>query len=105
MEIDGVADTPRTQLKKQRRKNPIPRPPNSYMIFRAAKQSIFRKFIKDDDVNQINSQISKLSAIWWKAMNPKEKAIWDKEADEAKLEHMKKYPDYKYTPARRNQKQ
>ncbi|TRM58479.1 hypothetical protein BD626DRAFT_633973 [Schizophyllum amplum] len=71
----------------------IPRPPNSWILFR---DHFRRNFAPSDIIEQ--SKISKAASPIWRGLTPKDRAYWDNLANEEKVEHRRKYPDYKYQP-------
>ncbi|KAI8078057.1 uncharacterized protein B0P05DRAFT_572062 [Gilbertella persicaria] len=75
----------------------IPRPLNSFMIFRLEKQ----REILAQCPGANHCDISKIVSKWWSELAPKEKQVYIKQAETNKLNHKKKYPDYKYNPNRR----
>ncbi|CAI6335829.1 unnamed protein product [Periconia digitata] len=81
------------------RKNP-PRPMNCWMLFRDTKH----KQLKDANPNLTVQEISTLCAQDWRRLAPQEKNEWRERAKEAKEEHKRIYPDYKYNPRKPGQK-
>ena len=82
---------PFTQTKKQ---NKIPRPLNSFMIFRLQSQ----KEIVRQCPGANHRDISKIISKWWKELSAKEKQSYKDQADRLKVEHRQMYPDYKFSP-------
>ncbi|CAI2165387.1 4089_t:CDS:2 [Funneliformis geosporum] len=83
---------------KQTRKKPyIPRPPNSFILYRQHHHPLILN--KHPGIN--NSEISRIIADHWRNLSNQEKGEWKKKAEEAKERHMKAWPDYKYQPRRR----
>ncbi|ORX62395.1 hypothetical protein DM01DRAFT_1370270 [Hesseltinella vesiculosa] len=74
----------------------IPRPMNCFLLYRNAKQ----KEILSRCPGANHRDISKIIAKWWKEIGPEEKDIYQRLALQAKAEHRRKYPDYKYSPAK-----
>ncbi|KAL1945257.1 hypothetical protein VTO73DRAFT_2108 [Trametes versicolor] len=80
----------------------IPRPPNSFILWRAA-------FCKDqtDKVTGKHipqSIISKSAGPIWASLPAAQKNFWVNEAKKAKLAHMAQYPEYKFQPTLRNKR-
>ncbi|KAJ7578499.1 high mobility group box domain-containing protein, partial [Mycena floridula] len=69
----------------------IPRPANSFMIFRAEKSKMFRK-------GTHQSEISRSVADMWRNLDPVSKAQYDAKAEREKLAHAAMYPNYRYIP-------
>ncbi|KXN67256.1 sequence-specific DNA-binding high mobility group box protein mat-Mc, partial [Conidiobolus coronatus NRRL 28638] len=77
-----------------KKKNHIPRPKNSFMIYRQEKQYEAAKHIEGSN----NKDISKLVGKWWNNETEEVKAYYRKKAEEAKKVHSKLYPNYRYCP-------
>ncbi|KAL9538890.1 hypothetical protein MBANPS3_010605 [Mucor bainieri] len=75
----------------------IPRPLNSFMIFRLEKQ----KDIVDKCPGANHRDISKIISKWWKELGKLEKQWYIAEAEKRKLEHKAMYPNYKYSPKKK----
>ncbi|CAG8466610.1 1057_t:CDS:2 [Acaulospora morrowiae] len=83
---------------KQNRKKPyIPRPPNSFILYRQHHHPLILN--QHPGIN--NSEISRIIADHWRKLSDQERDEWKKKAEEAKEKHMKAWPDYKYQPRRR----
>ncbi|CAG8494255.1 16049_t:CDS:2, partial [Racocetra persica] len=83
---------------KQNRKKPyIPRPPNSFILYRQHHHPLILN--QHPGIN--NSEISRIIADHWRNLSDHEKDEWKRKAEEAKERHMKAWPDYKYQPRRR----
>ena len=74
----------------------IKRPMNSFIIWSKEMRPVIIKSIP----NVINSEISIILGQLWLNMTDKQKEIYYKKAEELKIEHIKLYPYYKYTPQR-----
>ncbi|KAL7330380.1 hypothetical protein PS15p_205340 [Mucor circinelloides] len=79
-------------------KSAIPRPLNSFMIFRMEHQASVSKEYPGAAHQEISKKLSKK----WRGLTPEEREVYDKKALDAKLEHKLLYPDYKYCPRRRD---
>jgi len=83
---------------RPKRLDHIPRPRNAFMIFRSefvAAEKISRTVERD------NRHISRIVGHCWNQMSEDEKHVWRLKAEHEKLQHMRKYPDYKFSPALR----
>ncbi|KAL0565774.1 slightly ste11-like protein [Marasmius crinis-equi] len=70
----------------------IPRPPNSFMIYRSHFWDRYKQTHAERDL----AKVSCLAGASWRSLSPSEKAYWQYLAAKAKNEHAAKYPDYKY---------
>ncbi|KIO31567.1 hypothetical protein M407DRAFT_219396 [Tulasnella calospora MUT 4182] len=70
----------------------IPRPMNSWMLFRA---DWTRKH-----KNEQKGNLSARAAVEWRVLSHAERAVWIQKAELIKKEHARMYPDYKYRPGR-----
>ncbi|KAF9735304.1 hypothetical protein PMIN02_002128 [Paraphaeosphaeria minitans] len=75
------------------RKGP-PRPMNCWMLFRDTRH----KQLKDQFPHLTVQHISTLCSEDWKKLSAAGKEEWRARAKDAKDEHQRMYPDYKYTP-------
>ncbi|KAK7058414.1 hypothetical protein VNI00_002048 [Paramarasmius palmivorus] len=74
----------------------IPRPRNAFMIFRShtlAQRSLLPKSVEHD-----HRHISRIIAHLWSALPEPEKNVYRAQADREKVEHMRKYPNYRFEP-------
>ncbi|KAI8077833.1 uncharacterized protein BX664DRAFT_369490 [Halteromyces radiatus] len=79
----------------------IPRPINCFMAFRLDK---YREISSKS--SQLNHRdISKIIAKWWKEASEEDKAPYRAIAAAAKVEHAKRYPNYKYSPTKKSERQ
>lgn len=76
------------------KKKAIPRPPNSFMLWGASNRNI----VKQRHPYSTNADISRVLGKEWNKMPANKKQQWQILAEEAKLSHSTKYPDYKYQP-------
>ncbi|THU80538.1 hypothetical protein K435DRAFT_620607, partial [Dendrothele bispora CBS 962.96] len=76
------------------------RPMNAFFFYRSA-------MCKDPDgvkrVEKDNRHVSRITGLRWRELSEEEKAPFFRMADQAKLEHKKKYPDYHFAPVPRSQ--
>ncbi|KAI8062751.1 hypothetical protein BC940DRAFT_321981 [Gongronella butleri] len=77
-----------------------PRPINCFMAFRLDK---YRE-VTEKCATLNHRDVSKVIARMWKEADPKVKAHYRKIAEDAHTEHVKKYPDYRYNPMRKETK-
>ncbi|KAI9471982.1 MAG: hypothetical protein EXX96DRAFT_343037 [Benjaminiella poitrasii] len=77
--------------------NKIPRPLNSFIIFRLEKQ---REIVKQCP-GANHRDISKIISKWWREMTPEKKQVYFDQAEKLKIEHKILYPDYKFKPQKR----
>ncbi|KAG6907651.1 hypothetical protein DXG01_008101 [Tephrocybe rancida] len=89
--------TPATRPAKEQT---IPRPPNSFFLYRSdrCKEAEFKE---KGGVRLTLSQISKAIGAAWRAETFEIKMLYERKAEEKKLEHSKKFPEYRYQPQRK----
>jgi len=94
----GVAGPPpkatssnaKTKIKKP------PRPPNAFILYRRAKQPGIVATHQGITNNEVSKEIGRM----WHEEPAEVRQKFQKMADAAKQEHMKKYPEYRYRPRR-----
>ncbi|KAH9476076.1 Repressor ROX1 [Psilocybe cubensis] len=91
-----------SQTKPPRRKKPanhIPRPQNAFILFRSEciRQKMIPKSVEKDYRN-----LSRICGKVWKQMSADEREPWFRMADQEKISHSIKYPNYKFQPIPRN---
>jgi hypothetical protein len=94
----GVAGPPpkasssnaKTKIKKP------PRPPNAFILYRRAKQPGIVATHQGITNNEVSKEIGRM----WHEEPAEIRQKFQKMADAAKQEHMKKYPEYRYRPRR-----
>lgn len=79
----------------------IPRPRNAFILFR---QKYHQSVFGDSPGRTLNSEISRELGNRWRNLSPEEREHWNELAKEEKINHAKKYPDYRYTPRRNGKK-
>ncbi|KAG0017667.1 Casanova [Podila clonocystis] len=89
--MPSIPDVP--ELEPQDPPKRIPRPPNSFMIYRREKAT--------EHTGLIAAELSTKLAKAWRNETPETRAHYASLADHAKAEHTLQYPNYKFTPARR----
>ncbi|KAJ7748478.1 hypothetical protein DFH07DRAFT_747308 [Mycena maculata] len=99
-----VAPTKPKKKRPTRRARPanyVPRPRNSFMIFRSEFCAKRRLSTRVEDDHRI---ISRIAAILWHDLPEVEKQEFHVKAELEKLEHRRLHPDYRFTPTVRAQK-
>lgn len=76
-------------------KNKIPRPMNSFMLYRRAFKERIKKWGAQGDNNQL---ISSVAGISWHLESRELREFYAKIADLERHNHAKAFPDYKFTP-------
>ncbi|THH28622.1 hypothetical protein EUX98_g5566 [Antrodiella citrinella] len=85
--------------RKPKPDGPIPRPRNAWLIFRCEASPRYRK------TRIAQSSVSQLASLEWKSMDYEARLPYFKKAEVEKAKHMLKYPDYKYNPKSKEQKE
>ncbi|KAF8528189.1 high mobility group box domain-containing protein, partial [Hysterangium stoloniferum] len=75
----------------------IPRPSNSFFLFRTD----FVSKLPAGGIASGNKTLSKLAGDAWKSLPPNKKTYWEEKAHEIREEHARKYPTWRYKPRRR----
>ena len=78
-----------------------PRPPNAWILFRS---DVARNMAKGAGAPQ-QSQVSKTISQLWKEAPPAVKAEYEQRAEIKKQEHAEKYPDYRFQPVKKEDKE
>ncbi|KAI0796831.1 hypothetical protein C8Q75DRAFT_213090 [Abortiporus biennis] len=84
-----------------RRTKHVPRPPNAFMLFRAR---VVNPRLPQDLTNR-QQMVSIIAGQCWNMMSDEQKQEWHNQAKEALAEHHKKFPGYRFSPARKSRKQ
>ena len=80
-----------------------PRPPNAWILYRSDKlQQLPPPALGQPKPTQ--AEISKIISAQWKTESDEIRAIYDERAQAAKLEHSRLYPNYRFTPMKRVEK-
>ncbi|KAJ4472982.1 high mobility group box domain-containing protein [Lentinula aciculospora] len=87
---------PKDTTSHSKSKSKIPRPPNSWILFRAdtMRDSEFRA----NHPKASQSMMSKVISAMWRNASQEVKDQYELHAEKAKLDHMIKYPDYHFCP-------
>uniref|UniRef100_A0A1D1XU84 Mating-type M-specific polypeptide Mc n=1 Tax=Anthurium amnicola TaxID=1678845 RepID=A0A1D1XU84_9ARAE len=91
---------PRGSVAKAQKPKKPPRPPNAFILYRRSKQPDI--VARNEGIS--NNEVSKQVGEMWHKEPLEEKMKFQRMADAAKMEHMKKYPEYKYRPRRPHEK-
>jgi hypothetical protein len=79
---------------------PPPRPPNAWIIYRSDKlQSLPPPPLGQPKPTQ--AEVSKIISAQWRAESENVRALYDQRAETAKAEHARMYPDYRFAPMKR----
>ncbi|KIM80461.1 hypothetical protein PILCRDRAFT_533337 [Piloderma croceum F 1598] len=81
--------------RKPKKEDHIPRPANSFMLFRVA---YCRQYSNTDLSNQ--AALSKMAGIAWRSLTQAEKQHWEMQAAAQKERHQREHPDYCYSNQR-----
>ncbi|KAK0486878.1 hypothetical protein EDD18DRAFT_651982 [Armillaria luteobubalina] len=81
----------------------IPRPPNAFILFRS---DILKKLREKDPKNKTGKQrfLSQVAGEAWRRTTPEERQAFNNLAEEARADHLKKYPNYRFSPQRKGSK-
>ena len=82
---------------------PPPRPPNAWIIYRSDKlQNLPPPPLGQPKPTQ--AEVSKIISAQWRAESEDVRALYDQRAETAKAEHARKYPDYRFAPLKKADK-
>ncbi|KAK7972797.1 hypothetical protein PG996_007017 [Apiospora saccharicola] len=95
----GFVDTT-SKYRKKTYASGGPRPPNSFMLYRKHVQ----KQVTAQNPGKKNSEISKIIGLQWRSLTDEEKEFWNDEQKKAAIKHKAMYPNYRYTPKHKNEK-
>ncbi|KAI8977453.1 high mobility group box domain-containing protein, partial [Mycotypha africana] len=70
------------------------RPLNAFMLYRSERKVLFGSRFHAKEVSKMLGQM-------WRREPDTTKAFYQKKADRMKLEHLSKYPEYRYLPQSR----
>ncbi|KAJ7180872.1 hypothetical protein C8R46DRAFT_827606, partial [Mycena filopes] len=81
----------------------IPRPPNSFIIFRTEFARLHRNRnrgprVRRDSIKDLTRTVSAKAGDAWRQLSPAEKLHYKRLADIAKEKHAIEYPNYQYRP-------
>ncbi|KAK8102862.1 hypothetical protein PG984_016008 [Apiospora sp. TS-2023a] len=95
----GFVDTT-SKYRKKTYASGGPRPPNSFMLYRKHVQ----KEATALNPGKKNSEISKIIGLQWRNLSQEDKEFWNDEQKKAAIKHKAMYPNYRYTPKHKNEK-
>ncbi|RHZ61674.1 hypothetical protein Glove_346g81 [Diversispora epigaea] len=98
----SCSSSPSSNSSWRKRKNNghIPRPKNCFMAYR---EQIQHKVLEENP-GMNNKLVSVIAAKMWNEESEETKQYWRERAQQLKLEHMIKYPDYKFAPKKKQSK-
>ena len=91
----GHPSTLSSNSSKYKRSDHVPRPPNSFMLFRSA---VYRKEIVNE---KLQGDLSIAAGKMWKSLSDEQKAPWVEKALQIREEHAQRYPGYRFRPGNR----
>ncbi|BGP26465.1 proteophosphoglycan ppg4 [Rhodotorula toruloides] len=102
-----IPDTPPTPIspapkrKGARASKPghIPRPRNSFMIYRSAQIKTLSDFVTPSGQRLPQSDLSRMIASMWRDETLEVRKRYARQAEEEKAEHYRRHPDYRYQPS------
>ncbi|KIM68589.1 hypothetical protein SCLCIDRAFT_6962 [Scleroderma citrinum Foug A] len=96
----SASSTPISSLQElpQEQTEHIPRPPNSFMLYRS---DFLKKRTIPEEVEKRQQNLSRIAGQCWKMLSAGERAIWNDKAAAVAAAHHAKYPDYKFRPIRK----
>ena len=74
----------------------IPRPPNSFMLYRS---DFVKKGLIPSNIESQQQTLSVLASKCWKRLGAEERGIWVELAEKRKREHSIRYPAFAYKPS------
>ncbi|CAB4487638.1 uncharacterized protein OCT59_021946 [Rhizophagus irregularis] len=92
--------TSQSSWRKRKNNGHIPRPKNCFMAYREHMQH--KVLAENPGMN--NKLVSVIAAQMWNKESDDVKQFWKDRAQQLKLEHKIKYPDYKFAPKKKSQK-
>lgn len=81
-----------------------PRPPNAWIIFRSEMSRILPP-VAPGQPGRPQSAVSRTIADLWANLDPKTKQQYERRAEAKKAEHALKYPNYRFTPVKKEEKE
>lgn len=97
----------RARHKREADPNWVPRPLNSFMVFRVEYSRLHAQEHKTGEPSSAVAEktLSKRASEAWKKMSQAERQVYKDRAEEIKVEHSRLHPNYRYRPRRRNTKE
>ena len=100
--MSNTSSLPSSSVDTEAQKPHIPRPPNSFMLYR---KSQLEQMKAHPDLKALKqSDLSKYFGDKWKNEPRDVKDYWGEEAEKAKKKHNQLYPDYRFAPRRKKRK-
>jgi type II secretory pathway pseudopilin PulG len=96
--------TARSKGKKRAGAPYIPRPPNSFMLFRAQREADYKQNLRPGEPKLHQSELSREIGQAWRSLSPVARAAYQDEAARRAAEHKALYPDYVYRPETKEEK-
>ncbi|KAF4635605.1 hypothetical protein G7Y89_g2484 [Cudoniella acicularis] len=88
------------ETREEGKKSKIPRPPNAFILYRKHHHaSVVRQ-----NPGKHNNQISTIIGRMWALESAEVLALFKAKAEQAKLDHLQKYPGYQYQPRKPSEK-
>ncbi|BGP10106.1 hypothetical protein JCM10049v2_005989 [Rhodotorula toruloides] len=94
-----VSPAPKRKRSKASKPGHIPRPRNSFMIYRSAQIRALSDFVTPSGQRLPQSDLSRMIASMWREETLEVRERYARQADEEKAEHYRRHPDYRYQPA------
>ncbi|TFY71281.1 hypothetical protein EVG20_g1735 [Dentipellis fragilis] len=103
--VNAGTSQPSSSTKRGKKKSDghIPRPRNAWILYRSAMINTLTP-PSPDGRRRTQGEISKELAKMWANATPEVRAFYQGEAAREKAEHTARYPDYKYTPVKKEVK-
>jgi HMG (high mobility group) box len=92
--VHRSAEQRQGEVNNKKNNGKVPRPMNSFMLYRSAYAERVKEFCKEGN-HQIISQVTGVS---WAMEPPQIKELYEKYADIDRQNHQKAHPDYKFAP-------
>ncbi|CAG8519517.1 3053_t:CDS:1 [Funneliformis mosseae] len=97
--LDNKSSAP-SSWRRRKNNGHIPRPKNCFMAYREQMQHN----ILAENPGMNNKVVSVIAAKMWNSEPEDVKQYWREHAQQLKIEHMNKYPNYKFSPKKKAQK-
>ena len=94
--LETSASRPATPEAKRKK---VRRPANAFMLYRSW---LIKSGRIPKEVEKRQQNISRVAGDCWRLLTAKEKEEWHDKAEVVKKEHIKLYPEYKFTPERKS---
>ncbi|KAG6813688.1 hypothetical protein H0H92_008536 [Tricholoma furcatifolium] len=88
---------------RQQSASSIPRPPNSWILYRSAMVNLIPP--PEPGTSRSQADVSKLISTMWKYEEDSVRREYERRAEEKKLEHAAMYPHYRYAPKSKEEKE